>query len=325
MLISNLQDIIAMIFANKIVALAAVGTLLVFSNLGLMKLNHADAQEENGYELQQVKDGVYVVSAGGYNSMFVTSGQGVLVVDAPPGIGDKIFKAISEVTDEPVIVLVYSHAHKDHIGSANIFPSGIRIIAQDETAKILRNANDPGRPVPNDTFVVAMTVKLGEKAVELFYPGPYHQPGNIFVHIPEQKLLMVVDQLSPGEVPWKHLAVTPSVPSLIKSYDQALAYNFDIYVPGHGRIGTQDDIQVQKEYVNDLRTNAITAFSTVDFSEATKDVDPENNAAMTEAYFNALTNFCVEKIDEKWTGKLDGVGVWTDEHCEKMILSVGVD
>ena len=41
---------------------------------------------------------------------------------------------------------------------------------------------------------------------------------------------MAVDQLTPGEIPWKHLAATPELPSLERSYDQALAYNFDIYV-----------------------------------------------------------------------------------------------
>ena len=31
------------------------------------------------------------------------------------------------------------------------------------------------------------------------------------------------------------------------------------------------------------------------------------------------------KQTKKWEGRLQGVGVWTDEHCEKMIQSVRVD
>lgn len=31
-------------------------------------------------------------------------------------------------------------------------------------------------------------------------------------------------------------------------------------------------------------------------------------------YFNALTKSCAEKIDSEWQGKLEGAGVWTDEH-----------
>jgi hypothetical protein len=46
---------------------------------------------------------------------------------------------------------------------------------------------------------------------------------------------------------------------------------------------------------------------------------------MTEAYFNALTKSCTDKIDAKWQGRLEGIGVWTDEHCERMIISVRAD
>ena len=30
-------------------------------------------------------------------------------------------------------------------------------------------------------------------------------------------------------------------------------------------------------------------------------------------------------MDAEWQGQLEGVGVWTDEHCEKMIISARVD
>lgn len=46
-------------------------------------------------------------------------------------------------------------------------------------------------------------------------------------------------------------------------------------------------------------------------------------AAITEAYFNALTKSCADNIDAKWQGKLEGIGVWTDEHCERIIISEG--
>ena len=54
-----------------------------------------------------------------------------------------------------------------------------------------------------------------------------------------------------------------------------------------------------------------------------KDRGVNGSSAMTEAYFNALTKSC--KIDSEWQSKLEGVGVWTDEHCEKMIISTRVD
>ena len=222
------------------------------------------------YELQEIKPGVYVVSAGGSNSMFLVTQEGVVVVDAPQAIGDKIFAAVSEVTDRPITHLIYSHAHKDHIGAANLtVTENVTIIAHNETARVLNERNDPGRPVPDMNFT------------------------------------------------------TPDVPALIESIDQALALDFDVFVPGHGQTGTKQDVLVQQQYVADLRENAMAAINEVNFTEVSRGINGSN--AMTEAYFNALTKSCADKIDSEWQGKLEGVGVWTDEHCEKMIISTRVD
>ena len=283
---------------------------------------------EKDYDLKEVKDNVYVVSSNGYNAIFLVTGEGIIVIDAPPGIGDKIFKAISEVTNETITHLIYSHSHKDHIGAAHVIfkqQPEIEIIAQNETAEILKMRNDPDRPIPTTTFVDNTNLTIGNKTIQLTYPGPYHQRGNIFIYVPEQKVLMAVDQLAPGDVPWKHLAATPEVPALERSYDQALAYNFDIYVPGHGETGTKEDVKIQQEYVSDLKNFSQFALTNVNYTEATKNIDKQNNAASTEAYFNALIDVCVDKMNNKWKDKLNGVGVWTDEHCEKMIQSLRVD
>jgi glyoxylase-like metal-dependent hydrolase (beta-lactamase superfamily II) len=274
------------------------------------------------YEIQQIKPGVYVVSSGGSNSMFLVTQEGVVVVDAPPAIGDKIFAAVSNVTDRPITHLIYSHGHKDHIGAANLFEN-VTIIAHNETAKILNERNDPNRPVPDMNFTKEMNLQIVDQSLSLLYPGPYHQQGIIFVYLPQQKVLMAVDHVVPGGVPWKLLAVTPDVPALIKSVDQALALDFDVYVPGHGQPGTKQDILVQQEYLNDLRENAMAAINEVNRTEVTQGINGSN--AITEAYLNALTKSCADKIDANWQGKLEGVGVWTDEHCERMIISTRVD
>lgn len=297
-------------------------SLLYFTNQNT--ITHAQSANEKGYDLNEMGGGAYVVSSTGYNSMFLVTGDGVIVVDAPPNIGDKIIDAISEVTNETVKYLVYSHAHKDHIGGAHVLPPGVEIIAQKDTSNFLKMANDTDRPLPTQIFDNETTITLGNATLQLAYGGPYHQNGNIFIYAPQHKILMAVDQFSPGGTPWKHLATTPHVPSYIQSYDQALNYDFDVYVSGHG-IGTKDDVQLEKEYVNDLKNNAGFAISNVNFTEATKNANKSNNAEVTEAYFNSMTDVCVDRTDGKWKGKLQGVGVWTDEHCEKMIISIRND
>ena len=70
--------------------------------------------------------------------MFLVTGEGVIVVDAPPSIGVKINDATAEVTNEPVKYLVYSHAHKDHMGGAYVLPVGKETVAQRDTLGFLK-------------------------------------------------------------------------------------------------------------------------------------------------------------------------------------------
>lgn len=298
----------------SVLAAASLVFYSIFSNFA-----YSQGQD---YTLQEIKPGVYVVSSGGTNSMFLVTDEGVVVVDAPPSIGDKIFAAVSNITDRPITHLIYSHGHKDHIGAANLFEN-VTIIAHNETSKILSERNDTNRPLPDLNFTKEMSLPIGDHVIHLLYPGPYHQQGNIFVYLPDYKVLMVVDHVVPGGLLWKHLAVTPDVPALIKSMDQILALNFDTFVGGHGQPGTKQDILVQQEYLKDLQDNAAAAINEVNRTEVISGIN--GSAAITEAYFNALTKYCTDKIDAKWQGKLEGIGVWTDEHCERMIISERVD
>ena len=46
-------------------------------------------------------------------------------------------KAIAEVTDEPITHVIYSHTHKDHVGSMSMFPDDAAYIAHKDAADTL--------------------------------------------------------------------------------------------------------------------------------------------------------------------------------------------
>jgi len=102
-----------------------------------------------GYLTTEVKPGVYVVTDGIWQSAFVTTGQGVIVFDVPESYGAKLPEAIAAVTDEPVRMLVYSHAHKDHIGGSGVFADapGLKIVALESVHSFLDEKQDPNRLV----------------------------------------------------------------------------------------------------------------------------------------------------------------------------------
>ena len=167
---------------------------------------------EKGYLVQEIGNQLYSVSDGSYNAMFMVTDQGVIAIDAPPTLGDKYLKAIAEVTDKPVSHVIYSHAHLDHIGAAGIFPQNATFIAQQETANELQRAMNVATnrsavpPVPTVTFPKNMTLQFGNQTLQLDYHGNNHLPGNIFIYAPNQKVLMLVDIIFPGWVPFVYLA-----------------------------------------------------------------------------------------------------------------------
>src|SRR5258708_12973312 len=112
------------------------------------------ADPAEGYRLQRVGDAGYVVISGIVQSSFVVTSAGVVVVDAPPALAEKIPAAIKCVTDKPVTHFIYTHSHYDHVGSASRFP-GAELIAHAETARIVPVHSDPDLPLPPRPFTTA--------------------------------------------------------------------------------------------------------------------------------------------------------------------------
>lgn len=89
--------------------------------------------QDKGYFVAELHDGLYWVTEGAYTAMFLTTGKGVVLVDAPPSFGDNMVRAIKEVTDESITHVVYTHSHADHIGGAHLFLKNAVYIAHEVT------------------------------------------------------------------------------------------------------------------------------------------------------------------------------------------------
>jgi len=67
-----------------------------------------------GYLVKQVKPSVFVITDGVYQSAFVTTGQGVILIDAPESFASHIPRAVAEVTKEPIAQVIYSHTPRPY-------------------------------------------------------------------------------------------------------------------------------------------------------------------------------------------------------------------
>ena len=291
--------------------------------------------EDKGYFVEELGDGLYWITEGVYQVMFLTTGEGVIVVDAPPSIGANILKAIEETTDEPITHVIYSHSHADHIAAASMYPKDAIYIAHEETASRLAIerpfefglfVGGSDVPKPTVTFSNKYTLTVGTQTLELEYKGPSHSPGNIFIYAPKQKVLMFIDVIFPGWTPFKWLAVAEDVPAFVDSHDWVLSYDFETLITGHlGRLGTREDVEIQKEYILDTQANAAAALQTVDFNAIAGEVGFANPWLLFDTYLNAVSEECAELTEEKWVGRLAAVDVFTKSHCDKLVESLRID
>jgi glyoxylase-like metal-dependent hydrolase (beta-lactamase superfamily II) len=282
-----------------------------------------EIDQKIGYVVEKMGRGLYVLNDGVYQMMFLTTGEGVVVVDAPPNTGDKILTAISSVTEEPITHVIYSHSHKDHIGAASIYPEGVEIIAHEATAAHLSGKNDPTRPLPTRTFADSLTLTVGSQTLELAYKGLNHSPGNIYIYAPEQKVLMLVDIVYPGWTPFTNLAYAESVDGFLEAHDLILDYDFDHFIGGHlNRSGTRADVEIQKQYVADVVQAAGKANAEMNpgaaFGKAAARNGLGNPWALFSILFDSIAQQCAAEVETKWRDKLGGVDIYTFGHCLKI-------
>jgi glyoxylase-like metal-dependent hydrolase (beta-lactamase superfamily II) len=258
-----------------------------------------DAQK--GYAVVQIGDGIYWLVGSGYQTMFLTTGQGVIAVDAPQPLGEKYIQAIEETTDEPITHMIYSHHHQDHVGAAGqIFSDEITYIAHRESADVLANASDPNRPVPSITFEDEYTLAVGNQTLELYHIGNYHSNGDIVIYSPDQKVAMAVDLLRPGITPFRAFAVTPDIDQYLEAHDTlAEDFDFNVLVSGHTQLlATKDHIATNKQFTLDVMENAREALQSSDADAA---------------------RACADRTIEEWQGRLGSLDEFMIDHCTAMI------
>jgi glyoxylase-like metal-dependent hydrolase (beta-lactamase superfamily II) len=279
-----------------------------------------------GYRTEPIGDGLYMISDGSYQSMFMTYEDGVVVVDAPPSYAAHIPKAIAEVTTKPITHLVYSHHHADHIGGAGSLGGRPIVIAHAETNRLLARAGDPNRPLATVTFDRDHRLTVGSQTLELSYGGAAHSPGNIYIFAPKQRALMIVDVIFPGWMPWRRFALAQDVPAYFAQVREIATWDFDTLIGGHvARTGTRKDVATQLAFLDDLKAAAGTALKTTTPGEELDAADRGNPWALFDNYIDRVVVQCVNTMTPKWSSQLAAFDVYIWDQCYSMEQSLRLD
>ena len=288
------------------------------------------ALNEQGYYVGRVEQNLYWVTDGTYQSAFLTTSDGVVLLDAPPTIGHNIQRAVDEIAvcngvSNEVTHLIYSHHHADHAGASSLFGRNVTRIGHEETQKLLLRDDDPARPAPDETFQDRWTLDIGGERIELAWHGSNHSPDNIFIHLPDHDALMLVDVVNPGWAPVCQSNLTENVPGYIEAADTALTYPWKHFIGGHmGRLGTRADVATHRQYMADIAESARKALDTVDPTPYFVRYG-ENTWVAVRSYLDAITAAAAAPVIEKYTGVLAAADVFTASTTFYVMQSIRLD
>ena len=210
--------------------------------------------------MKRVTENVYV-GADICNHSFVTTKDGLVLVDTPEVPSAAVAWRGVVAARGPVRYLINTEPHMDHFGG-NYFFDG-PIVAQEGARRAMETVSlqyfmqmlsmaAPGEALPDDfsfrlptiTFSQALTLYVGAHTFRLVHM-PGHTPFQSPVYVPEERVLFSGDNVVNG-MPFFH----DSVPEeWLLSLDALMELDIDVVVPGHGDVGDKSLIPKMKTEV----------------------------------------------------------------------------
>lgn len=253
--------------------LMVLGILIGGGGLSLT-LRAAQQPAPKVVEVEKVKDNLYMMKGGGGNSAVFIAAEGVTVVDTKnPGWGQPLLERIRSVTDKPVMRIINTHTHGDHVSGNVEFPATVDIVTHANTKMLMEQMNpvtglappppgpnifqrNNGKGLPKRTFTDTMTIGSGNDRIDLFYFGRAHTGGDAFVLFRPLRVLHTGDAFHTRDLPIMDAnnggsGVEFSL-TLAKAA-AALSKDVDTIINGHNPTTTTPaDLKTQSDFIADF-------------------------------------------------------------------------
>lgn len=207
-------------------------------------------------EITRIAGEVYRFKNKFHYTVFAVTPDGIIATDPINADAAKWLNAeLEKRFGVPVRYLVYSHDHRDHIAGGEAFADSAVVIAHERAKQAIIGEKRPTR-VPDVTFRDQLTIELGGTVVELSYVGRNHSDNSIVMRFPKERILFAVDFIPVNSVGFRDFP-DAYLADWIDSLKRVEAMDFDTLVPGHGGLGTKDDVAKYRVYMEMLRDSVL--------------------------------------------------------------------
>lgn len=247
------------------------------------------------------------------NAAVIIGDEGVIVLDSlgTPSLAYLLMTKIREITNKPVVKVIVSHYHADHIYGLQVFKeAGAEIIAPAGAMIYFTSGVAQGRLnerreslfpwVNDDTYLVKAdryinqdeTISLGSLALDVSTLGSTHSDGDLMVYVKPDNVLLAADLIFEGRIPF----VAGSDPAnWLEKLSELDAEKLTAIVPGHGPAShmPRKAIEFTRDYLTFLtQSMQVAVDELIPFDEAYANTDwtkyqndPAYQANRMNAYF----------------------------------------
>ena len=237
----------------------------------------SEAQTSAGLanEILPVEGNLYRFRSGIHFGVFYATEEGILVVDpVSTATAEWLEAELDARFGVPVRYLVYSHDHIDHIAGGEVF-SDTAVVISHVNARDRIELEEHPTARPQVTFTDEMTISVDSRDdVVLWYGGPSSSNSTIVTFFPEEGAMYVPDivnvrRLPFGDLPYTYIDEWIDLLGEIERYmrDRGI----DTVLPGHGIVGTVDDLASYRRYAEELREQVFDAIRAGKTLEETKE------------------------------------------------------
>lgn len=213
----------------------------------------------------------------GCNPSYVTTADGVVVIDTPQLPSRAVAMRQEAESHGPIRYVVNTEHHVDHIFGNYYFKGAGRVVHHQGVADnfmVVGAILDPfayaaeamptddpeGRAIfpdrdvyeadPNRGQIVFsgdLTLHVGDHTFQLLHT-PGHTPGQVAVHIPEERVVLTGDTVFSDVQTW---LMSSDIDQWLAALDRIAALDVDHVIPGHGPVTTTRYLATQKAVLLD--------------------------------------------------------------------------
>ena len=206
--------------------------------------------------ITNLSDRVFVIGTGtSANSVLVCGKKFCVLFDSTlfPEKARKIKEFTTEILGKDIAVVFNTHYHPDHTFGNEVFD---RIISHSLTRKALEEMDEEyirkigvevSLKFPDETFSERENYRFGDIVVEAVHLGGHTPDSSIFV-LKNEKIVICGDLLTTGI--HAEIVTDSDLFEWIEALSEIEKIRADYFVPGHGKVGTIEDVRNMKDYIS---------------------------------------------------------------------------